>query len=118
MDSGKGKTLGFGGISYFAKWKFLPPPPSREKVKELGLLESPAGAGTVGFGVEPCLGLDREKLEGWGYPGSSGGKGSKTNSEFTHCRAFPSFLSPQSGTPSDPVRMGQWCGGPTMPALG
>ena len=34
VDSGKGKTLGFGGVSYFAKWKFLPPPPSREKVKE------------------------------------------------------------------------------------
>lgn len=37
----------------------------------------------MGFGVEPCIGLDREKLEGWGYPGSSWGKGSKTNTEFT-----------------------------------
>lgn len=37
--------------------------------KELGLLESPAGAGTVGFGVELCVELDRETSEGWGYSG-------------------------------------------------
>ena len=80
------------------------PPPPREAAKAgTPALESPAGAGTVGFG-----GSARGTLKGAAIPGSGGGRGSKTG-------PGPPFLepsrtpppSPHGGASGGPLRMGR-----------
>lgn len=116
---GKGKTLGFAGISFFSKRKCLPPPLSREKVKEgTWAAGKSCRGGDCGFRGRTVCGTGQGEVRRVGlFREVVGGRGPKLAPSLLTGEPSPPFSAPRVELQA-PVRMEQWCGGPTMPALG
>lgn len=119
VDWGKGRPWGLVEFRFFSKWKFLPPPPSREKVKEgTWAAGKSCRGGDCGFRGRTVCGTGQGEVRRVGlFREVVGGRGPKLAPSLLTGEPSPPFSAPRVGLQA-PVRMEQWCGGPTKPALG